>query len=176
MLQYALTFLLLALTGFGLPLPEESVLLLAAYFGATGADPWYLVVAAVLGIAFADTIQYVRGRWRWRLFKDFKPGRTMVASMGFFAVFMSRFFITARTVMPFMAGAMRMPRFPFHLASLLSALVSSAVVVIGGGWFYSVLARYYPGYAVAVWFGVVMVLTGVLIMYGTRNQLQLLKK
>ena len=176
MLQYALTFILLALTGTGLPLPEESVLLLAAYFGATGANPWYLAAAAILGIAVADTLQYVRGRYRWRLFRHFKPGHKMIASMGFFAVFISRFFITARTVMPFMAGSMRMPRFYFHLASLLSATISSVVLIIGGGWFYGVLARHFPQYATGVWIGVLIVLTGWLIMHGTRNQLQLLKK
>jgi membrane protein DedA with SNARE-associated domain len=176
MLPYILTFVLLAFTGFGLALPEESILLLAAYFGATGSSVWYLLLAAVLGIAFADTMQYVRGRYNWMQFRGFKRGRSFIAGMGFFAVLISRFFITARVVVPYMAGAMRMPRFPFHLASLFGAIISSAIIIIGGGWFYSVLAKYYPAYAVAVWFGMVLVLTGVLIMHGTRNKLQLLQK
>lgn len=176
MFEYAAIFILLALTGFGLPLPEESTLLLAAYFGATGSNPWLLVLVALLGICFADTLQYVRGRYRWMLFRGFKRGRTFIAGMGFFAVLASRFMITARVVIPFMAGAMKMPRLAFHAASIIGAAIAASVEIIGGGWLYAMLETVFPAYAVAVWFGGLLVLTGALIMQATLNKLQLLKK
>jgi membrane protein DedA with SNARE-associated domain len=174
-LEYVLLFALLAGIAFGLPLPEESVLLLGAYFLATGSHLWTTLLVCVFGIAFSDTIQYLRGRYRWRLFKEFKVGKTFIANAGFFAIFFGRFFISARTVLPFMAGAMRMPRLRFHLASLLSAVLLTALLVIGGSWFYSVLVSV-TSYAPALWFALIAVLTGVLVMYGTRSQLQLLKQ
>jgi membrane protein DedA with SNARE-associated domain len=174
MLEYALVFALLAFIGFGLPVPEETVLLLAAYFGATGSKLSYLLLFAILGIAVSDTFAYVRGRYRWRIFNDFKEGKKFIANTGFFAVFMSRFFISARTVVPFMAGAMKMPRIPFHLASILSALITCSVIVVGGGWIYSSLAAVTASVNV-LWFSFVAVVTGVLVMYATRSQLQFVK-
>jgi membrane protein DedA with SNARE-associated domain len=175
MLEYVIIFLLLALIGYGLPVPEEGVLLVAAYYAAIGDSGWLLVLFSVLGIALSDTIRYIRGRMKSKLFTKFKVGHKFITNTGFFAVFISRFFITSRTIMPYMAGSMQMPRVPFHFASILSAIVSCSVIIIGGSWFYSMLAQWTAN-AVVIWFALVIFVTGALIMSGTRSQLQLMKE
>jgi len=174
MIEYFIVFVLLVLTGVGLSVPEESVLLLAAYLAATGSNLVLLVFAAVLAIAIADSIQYARGRFKSRLFKQFKPGKQLIHTAGFFAVFTSRFFIASRVVMPYMAGALQMPRLKFHLASILSALISSFLIIFVGAWIYGWLAL--VANAALWWMLLVIVVTGVLVMYATRNQVKLAKE
>lgn len=169
MLEYAILFLLLALTGFSFPLAEEAVLLFAAYFAAS-SRPEVVILTCVLGIAFADAVQYTRGRVKSRLFKQFKPGKQLIQHAGFFAVFTSRFFIASRTVLLYMAGAMQMPKFKFHIASLCSATVSTVVFVLIGMWIYSLIPA---DYAVAVWMVLLLLVNGVLVMYATRSQVKL---
>lgn len=175
MLEYLLLFVLLVLPALRVPLPEESALLLAAYFAATGTDPWLLVLAAILGIACSDTLQYARGRFKSKLFKQFKPGKQLIKNAGFFAVFTARFFISSRMVLPFMAGAMQMPRLRFHVASIVSAIVLSTIVILLGGWFYILIATYFPAVALASWMVLLIVITGFLIMHATRSQMRLAK-
>ena len=158
--------------GFGVPVPEEGIFLIAAYLVATSVRFFPVLIACILGIAVADTLAYTRGRTRAALFVKFKEGRKFIANTGFFAMFSSRFVIATRMVVPFMAGAMRMPRFSFHVASLLGALVASVIALLAGSYVYRVLALATP-YVVFFWLVFVLLVTGVFIMYATRAQVKL---
>ncbi len=160
-LELSIVLILLLLSSI-LPIPEESVLLLGAYFAAMGVSTLQLVLLAVLAIAAADTIAYARGAGKARMFQAFKRGRKFIAHTGFFAVFMSRFFISARVVMPYMAGAMRMPRSSFHIASVLSALLSSLVIIVGGAWIVRMLQSV-TSHASTLWLAFLLVVTVLLV-------------
>ncbi len=166
-----LILLLLIVWGLGAPVPEESVLLLAAVLAQSG-NYWGIVLTCTLGIAAADTLAYARGRARSRVFTPFSSGKRFIAGAGVFAMFTARILISVRTVVPFMAGAMRMPRWKFHSASVLGAFVSSAVIVRTGMWLYSQLpAQYAP----ILWAALLTIITGLLVMYATRAQAHLLR-
>jgi membrane protein DedA with SNARE-associated domain len=176
MLEYFLIFALIGLAGFGLPLPEETVLLIGAYFLAIDAvTPGLAVLTAVLGTLFSDTISYARGQFKWRVFKKFSAGRQFISHAGFFAMFFARFVISARTVLPYMAGAMRMSRLRFYLASFLGALGLSFVYLLGGRWVYWLFERLFHESAITLWFAAVAVITGYLVMRATRAHVSLLR-
>ena len=175
MLEYALIFALLALAGFGLPVPEESALLLAALYISQGSSIAVMAAFCVLGIALADTGQYLRGRVASAAFAKFKHGKYFLQQTGFFAIVASRFFISTRTVLPYMAGALRMPKFRFHVASIVSAVLATAVYLLLGKYVLMLVALVWPNPAIP-WAVLLVIITGTLIMFGTRSQMQLSRK
>ena len=165
-------FLLLTLTGFGFALPEEVTLLLAGVYAALTELWWSLLVACVLGVLTADTLAYARGRRHSVQFSRFKKGAKFITQNGFLAVVLSRVFISTRVVVPYMAGALKMPKMRFHFASLLGAVVSVLVLVSIGRWLYSAL----PASAAPVVAAIVLcALTAYLVRSGAKAHLHLLE-
>lgn len=173
LLHLGIVFFLLALTAVRLPVAEEVTLLLAAFFASLGTDARMLVFAAVMGITVADTINYLKGRAKSQSFKAFKEGQKFIARTGFFAVFTSRFFIASRAIMPYMAGAMRMPRLRYHFASLTSAVLLSTLLIVGGGWI-ALLLSALTSSVTSLWMSMLVLLNGVLAIISVHNQ-QMLK-
>lgn len=172
LIAVTIILVLMILTGFGLPIPEESVLLLAAWFSGSGVSIGMLVLSAALGIAIADTAGYIRGRLASKRFAQFKQGKKFMQQTGFIAVLTARFFVTSRPIVPYMAGAMRLNRFRFHSASILGAIVLSAGWIILTGFVFRAIA-FLTSLASVVWTILIMVVTGVLVMYATRSQMHL---
>lgn len=151
-----------------LPVPEEAVLLLGAYFVGSGSDAWALGLVAVLALVAADFVQYARGRAASAAFTKFRKGQRFITNTGFFAVFMSRFLVSVRAVMRYAAGAMRMPRVPFVIASVLSSLVSVLVIMVGGSWVYRSLLLMSSS-ANVIWFAFTLVVAGVLVVQNVKG-------
>ena len=175
MYEYPLVIALLLLPVAGIFIPEECTLLFAGYLLVQGANPLFLLISAVLGIALSDTLQYVRGRLHSLQYKKFQVGKSFIKTAGFFAVFTGRFFVSSRTILPYMAGALQMKRFLFHTASIVSALLWAAMLIFGGAWLYAVLSNILLD-ATVIWFVLLLVLAAVLVAKATRSQIQLVKK
>lgn len=176
MYELAIIFVLMLCTGFRVPLPEESVLLVAAYFAAVGAVPWWhFLIVAACGVAAADTLAYARGRGRSQQFSMFAEGREFIKQNGFFAVFSSRFFISSRTIVPFMAGSMKMNRFVFTAASFLSAAAAAFIYVGAGMVGYWLIAYFFPVHALSAWLIIIALVTGMLATFAARSHVLLSK-
>jgi len=165
-------FVLLAATGWRFPLPEEVTLLLAGVYAAVTGLFGAIVIACILGVLTADTLAYARGRSHSVQFARFKKGAKFITRTGFLAVVMSRFIIATRAVVQYMAGAMRMPRTRFHVASLLGAVVSVLLFVSLGRVVYLWLPSEASLIVVAV---ALVILTAYLVRAGAKAHLQLLE-
>ena len=142
---YPLTFGILVLTGLGLPIPEDVILLAAGAtvsWGRTGFYP--MVGAALLGVLVADALLFWLGRRYGRGLLERRPFRylataarveragRMFRSRGAGAVFLARFVAGLRFVVFFLAGASGMRPATFLLMDLTGALVSVPLVVLLG--------------------------------------------
>jgi membrane protein DedA with SNARE-associated domain len=165
LLLLGLLFALHVLWGVGLPIPEESVLLVAAAVAVHTELYVPIIGTCALGIAVADTLAYMRGRAQATVFTKFGRGKKFIAQSGPLALFTSRALIAVRAIVPYMAGALRMNRFQFHAASLAGAVVSSALFIAVGGLIYGALPQTWAG---ILWTALVAVVTGVLVGTATR--------
>jgi membrane protein DedA with SNARE-associated domain len=142
---YGALFLLVILGNMGLPLPEETILVLAGYMAWRGE--LRLPIVLVIGIVSAaggDNIGYWLGhrfgratlerhsRWllghpsRLAMMQDFVDRR------GALAVFVARFVPGLRFMAGPLAGALGLPFHTFLVANLLGALVYVPIVVSVG--------------------------------------------
>ncbi len=139
------TFALLVLTGIGLPLPEDVILLAAGAVVSWGRTGYYPIVGvALLGVLVGDLILFLLGRrYGPRLLargpfrylagrRRVERAREMLARRGAGAVFLARFVAGIRFVVFFLAGAGGMPTATFVLLDLSGALLSVPLVVLVG--------------------------------------------
>ncbi|GAB4286663.1 MAG: hypothetical protein Kow0092_40070 [Deferrisomatales bacterium] len=142
---YGVVFGLLLLTGLGLPVPEDLILLAggaAVSWGQAGFFP--LVGAALAGVLIADTIVFQAGRrWGFGLLqrRPFRylapPGQVQRASRlfrrhGVWAVFLSRFVPGLRMMTFFFAGTSGMRATAFFAMDATASLVSVPLLVFVG--------------------------------------------
>lgn len=115
-------------------LPATAILFgIGALIGAGGVAFWPVWLAAAIGAFFGDWVSYVIGKWvGWRIVDMWplrrRPEIVMKAyaffeKWGVWSIFIGRFFGPFRAVVPLIAGICQMPRMPFMIANLLSALV-----------------------------------------------------
>lgn len=112
-----------------------TVLLVAigALIGTSGLDFWPIWLGAVIGASLGDWLSYEIGRWLehrahgiWPLNRHpglIVKGEAFIARYGVWAVFIGRFFGPLRAVVPLVAGIFEMPRGPFQVANVGSALI-----------------------------------------------------
>ncbi|HEY5725788.1 MAG TPA: DedA family protein [Methylomirabilota bacterium] len=140
---YGALFVLVILGNMGLPLPEETILVLAGYMAWRGELRVPIVLAiGIVSAAGGDNIGYWLGHRfgraklerhsRWLLGH---PGRLammqdFVARRGALAVFVARFVPGLRFMAGPLAGALGLPFSTFLIANLLGAVV---YVPLGGG-------------------------------------------
>lgn len=165
-------FLLLAATGLRFPVPEEVLLLLAGVYAAMTGLWGSLLATCVLGVLCADTLAYARGRRQSVQFARFRKGVRFITQTGFLAVVMSRLFVSTRAVVPYMAGAMKMPRARFHLASLVGGAVSVLVLVSVGRFGYATLPSTAAPFVSAA---LLVVVTAYLVRAGAKAHLHLME-
>lgn len=142
---YLAVFALVAVESMGVPLPGESMLIVASlYAGATGKLSILAVVAvAAAGAIVGDNIGYAIGRFGgWRLLRRYghyvgitqpklKLGRYMFIRHGGKVVFFGRFVGILRTYSAALAGANHMPYGRFLSFNASGGTVWSAIYGFG---------------------------------------------
>jgi len=142
---YLLVGVTVVLGNLGLPVPEETVLLVGGYFAAKGLlNLWGLIPIAILSATAGDSLGYWLGRWGGRRLLlqsgpalGMTPQRLLKAERYFerhgpWTIFLARFIAGLRFMAGPLAGAFGMPfaRFlPYNLAGAVvycSAMVSIA--------------------------------------------------
>lgn len=134
------------LESMGLPLPGETILVVAAIYAATHAELniWLIVVAASAGAIVGDNLGYLLGsRFGYPLLLRFGPrvglseGRIKVSQYLFLRhggklVFFGRFVALLRILAAFLAGVNRMEWPAFLVANALGGVTWAAVFAFGG--------------------------------------------
>lgn len=160
-LGYAGVFFVLILCGFGLPLPEDVVLVAggvlawlasdvdAVTFGGMLRDRGLLAMIAVglVGILAGDSVIFLAGRRFGHRVADFRPLRRVVTpeklqlvekkirTRGNVVVMFARFLPGLRAPTYFTVGHARMPMWEFLLFDGAAALISAPLWVCIGFWF-----------------------------------------
>ena len=130
-------FIVLVLTGCGLPLPEEVPIVVAGVLAADGSLNVYLALAAcLLGAVAGDCVMYYIGHHFGRswlrehpfLARHFTPERERqieekIRKHGLKVFFLARFMLGVRAPMYITCGIMRVPFRRFLLADAISASV-----------------------------------------------------
>ena len=134
------------LESMGLPIPGETILIVAAVYAAThgGLNIWLIVLAASAGAIVGDNLGYWLGsRFGYPLLLRFGPklglseGRIKVGQYLFLrhggkVVFLGRFVALLRILAAFLAGVNRMEWPAFLAANALGGVTWAAVFAFGG--------------------------------------------
>jgi membrane protein DedA with SNARE-associated domain len=134
------------LESMGVPLPGETLLVLAAIYAGGHADLniWLVGLAAALGAIAGDNIGYWLGmRYGYPLLRRFgwyaglsdrriKVGQYLFLCHGRKVVFLGRFVALLRILAAFLAGVNRMRWSDFMLANALGGVVWAGVFALGG--------------------------------------------
>jgi membrane-associated protein len=143
----------LLLENAGLPLPGETILLLASFLAFSEHDlqlPW-IVVVATIAATLGDNLGYALGHQGGRpllqryqsIFaiqeKTLARGEDLFARYGALTVFFARFVVGLRIIAGPLAGVLRMPWrkfviFNFMGAALWVTMISTAGYVFGQHW------------------------------------------
>jgi membrane protein DedA with SNARE-associated domain len=141
-------FLILLLTGLGLPLPEDVPLLTGGYLcHAQGASVWLTILVAMVGVLGSDLLLFTLGRRfghhvvEYRFFRRLvNPPRLVMAERlfakhGVKIVFAARFMPPIRGMTFMAAGVLKVPFSLFLLADGSAALLSVPTLILLGKFF-----------------------------------------
>src|ERR1700682_4298137 len=156
--------LIVGVESMGIPLPGETILVLAAIYAA--ADPtlniWLVIAAAAVGSIIGDNVGYWIGkRYAYVLLVRYgqrigmsaariKVGQYLFRQHGGKVVFFGRFVALLRILAAFLAGVNRMPWRNFLVANAGGAVLWATVFGIGGYCFGMLLLQLHASLAVAV--------------------------
>jgi membrane-associated protein len=133
---FALVFIPV-ISSLGFPFSEELVLLGAGYLAATGFIRWDLgLILVFIGVVAGDNSAYFIGWQGGKIFdyvvpeRRLKKARSFVDKYGAKAVFIARFILGIRWLVPIIAGASRMKYRKFFFYNTLGAVI---VVPLGMG-------------------------------------------
>jgi membrane protein DedA with SNARE-associated domain len=143
---YWVVALIVGLESMGLPLPGETVLVLAAIYAATepSFNIWVVIAVAAFGAIVGDNAGYWLGlRYGYALLLRYgkrigmfeariKIGQYLFLKHGAKVVFLGRFVALLRILAAFLAGVNRMPWQTFLIANATGAVIWAAVFGIGG--------------------------------------------
>lgn len=139
-------FILLILGGIGLPVPEDTVLILCGFLISAGVvRPYYAIPVVYAGVLIGDLIIYSFGRkygrrviTNKRFHKILPPGR--LASLeerfhkrGGLVIILGRHLIGFRVQIFLAAGILRMSMLKFFLLDAFTS-VFTIVLMVGAGW------------------------------------------
>jgi membrane protein DedA with SNARE-associated domain len=161
---YWVVALIVGLESMGIPLPGETILVLASIYAA--ADPAidiaYVIGAAAVGSILGDNLGYWIGhRYAYALLLRYgryigmsvariKLGQYLFLKHGGKVVFFGRFVALLRILAAFLAGVNRMPWRQFLVANAGGAIVWAAVFGLGGYYFGKVLFQLHTTFAVVI--------------------------
>ncbi len=134
---YWAVFLVLGLEAFGIPIPGETILIVAGTYAGThhNLSVWLIWLVAFLGVELGATLSYWVGvRGGYPLLKRYghyirmnepqvKVGRYVFDRYGAPVVSFGRFVTVLRTYVAFLAGTNRMNPFRFQVFNILGAVV-----------------------------------------------------
>ena len=191
---YAVVFVMLVLCGFGLPMPEDVVLvtggvlawlasdLETASFGGMLADRGLLamVIVGLAGILAGDSVIFLAGRTFGARVADFRPLRRVITPeklekveklmrrRGNVVVVIARFLPGLRAPTYFTAGHARLPYWEFLLFDGAAALISAPLWVCIGFYFGSNIeeaARYAARFSHYILMAVAVVLLALVLRW-----------
>jgi membrane protein DedA with SNARE-associated domain len=152
---YWVIALIVGLESMGIPLPGETILVLAAIYAA--ADPtfsiWLVIGAAAAGSIMGDNLGYWIGkRYAYALLVHYgrhigmsapriKLGQYLFREHGGMVVFLGRFVALLRILAAFLAGVNRMRWGTFLVANAAGAILWAATFGFGGYFFGKFLFR-----------------------------------
>jgi membrane protein DedA with SNARE-associated domain len=158
---YWVIALVVGLESMGIPLPGETMLVLAAIYAAR--DPalniWLVILAAALGSILGDNAGYWIGhRYAYAAVLRYgrriglsepriKIGQFLFRKHGGKVVFLGRFVALLRILAAFLAGVNRMPWRDFLFANASGALLWAAVFGIAGYYFGVLLFKLHAAFA-----------------------------
>jgi membrane protein DedA with SNARE-associated domain len=147
--------LIVGLESMGLPLPGETILVLAAIYAATepSFNVWALIAVAAFGAIVGDSAGYWLGlRYGYELLLRYgerigifeariKLGQYLYLKHGAKVVFLGRFVGLLRILAAFLAGVNRMPWRAFLIANASGGIIWAVVFGIGGYFFGKLLLQ-----------------------------------
>lgn len=139
----------LLLENAGIPLPGETILLMASFlcYSQHELKLSWLIVAATIAATIGDNVGFALGNYggrplllRYQAFFRIRPstverGERLFESYGAFTVFFARFVFGMRIVAGPLAGALRMPWKKFAIFNFLGAAVW-VTVIAGAGYLF----------------------------------------
>jgi membrane protein DedA with SNARE-associated domain len=156
--------LIVGLESMGLPMPGETILVLAAIYAA--ADPalniWFVIAAATLGSIIGDNTGYWIGKhYAYRLLVRYgkhigmsvariKVGQYLFRQHGGKVVFFGRFVALLRILAAFLAGMNNMPWRAFLIANAAGAVLWANAFGLGGFLFGKILLQLHHAIAIPV--------------------------
>ena len=143
---YTAIAIVVGLESMGMPLPGETVLVLAAIYAATHVDLniWLVAMAAAAGAIMGDNIGYWLGlRYGYPLLRRYghhiglsdgriKLGQYLFVRHGAKVVFLGRFVALLRILAAFLAGANRMRWRIFLAANAVGGMIWAGLFAFGG--------------------------------------------
>jgi membrane protein DedA with SNARE-associated domain len=132
-----------------------TVLLVAigAVAGGLGLGFWPIWLGAVIGAVLGDWVSYEFGRYfedrahnMWplnRYHHMVARGEEFTRRHGVSAIFLGRFFGPVRAIVPLAAGIFEMPRTPFQIANITSALIWGYVLLKFGDVFSNIVGYFW---------------------------------
>jgi len=161
---YWVIALIVGLESMGIPLPGETILVLAAIYAA--ADPtmniWLVIAAAAVGSIMGDNLGYWIGkRYAYVLLVRYgrhigmsaariKVGQYLFQKHGGKVVFLGRFVALLRILAAFLAGVNRMRWREFLVANAAGAILWAATFGFGGYFFGKLLFQLHGAVAAVV--------------------------
>jgi len=131
---YAAFFLVLVLSGIGLPMPEEVTLISAGYFAHLGLTGfWLTIIILTVAVVLADIAGYLFGRFAgnlvWERIDHIKifavlmgKARWYFEKYGEKVVFLSRPLLGVRAAVPMLVGHFKMNFAKFFIYDVLAAI------------------------------------------------------
>jgi membrane protein DedA with SNARE-associated domain len=159
--------LIVGLESMGVPLPGETILVLAAVYAATepGLNIWFVISAATLGAIVGDNAGYWVGKkYAYGLLVRYghhigmsapriKVGQYLFRRHGGKVVFLGRFVALLRILAAFLAGVNRMPWRQFLVANGAGAVLWAGAFGLGGYLFGMLLVQLHHSVAMIVFSG-----------------------
>ncbi len=177
------------LESMGIPLPGETILVLAAvYAAATGDLSIYgIVAAATIGSIIGDNLGYGIGKRygyplllnhgsRINMSEDrIKLGQFLFMNYGAWIVFFGRFIALLRILAAFLAGVNRMPWWTFLFANATGAILWAGVFGFGGYAFGQLIVQTHKTWAPLLVVGAIVGFFGIGYLL-QRNEKQWIKR
>ena len=156
--------LFVGLESMGIPLPGETILVLAAIYSATepSLSIWIVVVAAAAGAIIGDNAGFWIGRtFGYALLMRYgryiglsaariKVGQYLFRRHGGKVVFFGRFIALLRILAASLAGVNRMPWQNFLVANAAGGVLWATVFGFGGFYFGKLVLELYPAFSTII--------------------------
>ena len=181
--SYLGIFVIGALVGYVIPIPEEIFLLLVGYIAGIGFyNVYFATFFAILGVLVGDNFLFWVSRYkasrlaerlknRMNKNKVMKYRRLMKKHIGK-TIFTLKFVVGLRVFSPFLAGSMKIKWSQFQFYNLLAAMVYVPIITFLGFHFHNQLALVITGveFARHIIFLLILVLIGFFVTIFVKNK------